>query len=443
MRTIAIVNQKGGCGKTTIAINLASTVAARGLRTLLVDMDPQSHCAVGLAVPEEQIEQSIYDILISHARGESVKLSEILWQISEGFELAPSSIDLAAFDQQMMGMADRENSLKKVLATVNKEYDYAIIDCPPSVNLLTFNAIRAATDILVPVEMGYFSLHGLSKQLETLNVLCKQCSQQIDVMILASMYDIRTKMAREILGEVRKHFAGKMFKTIVNFNTKLKEAASLGQPIGEYEPASKGHRDFQNLAEELIGTDTHMHRAELVSSLQAKLDAISASAEELLSTVKVPMVVTTEIRKETGGQKIVDLPAATPSRTETLEPEPAAVAVMAPAATAVATKPVVKDIDAKLAEFYGVRQIEDLVILNTLYPRADSVFVAGDFNNWQGDKTPLQKLGDNGMWQIKMPLASGRYRYRLVVDGQWQQDPYNEKTELNPYGELNSVLEIH
>jgi len=443
MRTIAIVNQKGGCGKTTIAINLASTVAARGLRTLLVDMDPQSHCAVGLAVPEEQIEQSIYDILISHARGESVKLSEILWQISEGFELAPSSIDLAAFDQQMMGMADRENSLKKVLATVNKEYDYAIIDCPPSVNLLTFNAIRAATDILVPVEMGYFSLHGLSKQLETLNVLCKQCSQQIDVMILASMYDIRTKMAREILGEVRKHFAGKMFKTIVNFNTKLKEAASLGQPIGEYEPASKGHRDFQNLAEELIGTDTHMHRAELVSSLQAKLDAISASAEELLSTVKVPTVVTTEIRKETGGQKIVDLPAATPSRTETLEPEPAAVAVMAPAATAVATKPVAKDIDAKLAEFYGVRQIEDLVILNTLYPRADSVFVAGDFNNWQGDKTPLQKLGDNGMWQIKMPLASGRYRYRLVVDGQWQQDPYNEKTELNPYGELNSVLEIH
>jgi chromosome partitioning protein len=445
MRTIAIVNQKGGCGKTTIAINLASTVAARGLRTLLVDMDPQSHCAVGLAVPEEQIEQSIYDILISHARGESVKLSEILWQISEGFELAPSSIDLAAFDQQMVGMADRENCLKKVLATVNKEYDYAIIDCPPSVNLLTFNAIRAATDILVPVEMGYFSLHGLSKQLETLNVLCKQCSQQIDVMILASMYDIRTKMAREILGEVRKHFAGKMFKTIVNFNTKLKEAASLGQPIGEYEPASKGHRDFQNLAEELIGTDTHMHRAELVSSLQAKLDAISASAEELLSTVKIPTVVTTEIRKETGGHKIVDLPAATPSRTETSTPEPAAVAVMAPAATAtaVATRPVVKDIDAKLAEFYGVRQIEDLVIINTLYPRADSVFVAGDFNNWQGDKTPLQKLGDNGMWQIKMPLASGRYRYRLVVDGQWQQDPYNEKTELNPFGELNSVLEIH
>ncbi len=444
MRTIAIVNQKGGCGKTTIAINLASVLAARGLRTLLVDMDPQSHCAVGLAVPEEQIEQSIYDILINHARGETIKLSEILWQISEGFELAPSSIDLAAFDQQMVGVVDRENSLKKVLATVHKDYDYAIIDCPPSVNLLTFNAIRAATDIIVPVEMGYFSLHGLSKQLETLNVLCKQCSQQIDVMILASMYDIRTKMAREILGEVRKHFAGKMFKTIVNFNTKLKEAASLGQPISEYDPACKGHRDFQNLAEELVGTDTHMHRAELVSSLQAKLDAISASAEELLSTVKVPTQspTTIETRKETGGQKIVDLPA---TRTEPIPAEAVATAVAAPAATVAVTTPKTQSqsLDAKLADFYGVRQIEDLVILNTLYPRAQSVFVAGDFNNWQGDKTPLHKIGDNGLWQIKLPLASGRYRYRLIVDGQWQQDPYNEKTELNPFGELNSVLEIH
>lgn len=444
MRTIAIVNQKGGCGKTTIAINLASVLAARGLRTLLVDMDPQSHCAVGLAVPEEQIEQSIYDILINHARGETIKLSEILWQISEGFELAPSSIDLAAFDQQMVGVVDRENSLKKVLATVHKDYDYAIIDCPPSVNLLTFNAIRAATDIIVPVEMGYFSLHGLSKQLETLNVLCKQCSQQIDVMILASMYDIRTKMAREILGEVRKHFAGKMFKTIVNFNTKLKEAASLGQPISEYDPACKGHRDFQNLAEELVGTDTHMHRAELVSSLQAKLDAISASAEELLSTVKIPAETPpalAELRKELGGQKIVDLP--TPAQPVPVANEPAVALAIAPAATQTVAKAPAKTIEAKIAEFYGVKTIDDTVVFSTLYPRAKEVFVAGDFNNWQPDKTPLQKIGDNGAWQIKLPLASGRYRYRLVVDGQWQQDPYNEKTEMNPFGELNSVLEIH
>ncbi len=410
MRTIAIVNQKGGCGKTTISINLASALASREHRTLLVDMDPQSHCAVGLAVPEEQIEQSLYDILISNGRGEPLRLTEVLWQISDCFELAPASIDLAAFEQQMSGIAERENCLRSVLEQARQDYDYVIIDCPPSIGLLTFNAIRAATDIIVPVDMGYFSLHGLSKQLDTLSVLSKQCSQEIDVMVLASMYDIRTKLGREILGELRKHFSGKMFKTVINFNTKLKEAASLGQPISEYDGASKGHKDFQMLAEELVGTDTKVHRAELVSSLGAKLEAISASAEELLSSVEQPAA------------------SQTPEPSETVETSQVAEA---------------KDLDAKLAELYGVRQIEEAMLFTTLYPRAGSVQIAGDFNNWQPENTPLQKVGENGVWQIKLPMTKGKYRYRLVVDGQWQQDPYNESTEMNPYGECNSILEVY
>ncbi|MHC4739625.1 MAG: ParA family protein, partial [Planctomycetota bacterium] len=224
MRTIAVVNQKGGCGKTTISINLASALAELGQRTLLVDMDPQSHCAVGLAVPEEQIEQSIYDVLISKSRNEPITLTEILWQIGDNLEMAPASIDLSAFEQQMTGVSERECCLKNVLDEVNKEFDYVIIDCPPAVGLLTFNALRASTDVVVPVEMGYFSLHGLSKQLETLNILCERCIQEVDVRVLASMYDVRTKMAREILAELRSHFDDKMFKATVNFNTKLKEA---------------------------------------------------------------------------------------------------------------------------------------------------------------------------------------------------------------------------
>ena len=428
MRTIAIVNQKGGCGKTTVAINLASSLAAQGKKTLLVDMDSQSHCAVGLAVPEEQIEQSIYDVLISNARGEPIRLAEVLWQISESFELAPASIDLAAFDQQMTGVVDRESALKDVLDKVSNDYDYAVIDCPPAVGLLTFNAIRAASDVIVPVETGYFSLHGLSKQLDTLGVLCRQCSQQINVMVLASMYDIRTKMGREILGELRKQFSDKMFKTTVNFNTKLKEAASLGQPISEYDPASKGHKDFESLAEELIGTDSHTRRAEFVGTLQSKLDAISASAEELLSSIKIPQRA---------------------ARTDTMPKAPRAAAAALPevgqavAAAPEKTTTPEKTIDEKIADFYGVRQLEDAVMFATLYPRASSVHIAGDFNNWQPDGTPLKKVGANGAWQIKLPMNKGKYRYRLVVDGQWQQDPYNEATESNPYGELNSVLEVN
>ncbi len=460
MRTIAIVNQKGGCGKTTVSINLASALSDRNNRTLLVDMDPQAHCAVGLAVPEEQIEQSIYDILVSHGRGEPLRLFEILWQISDGFELAPASIDLAAFEQQMSGVINRENCLKNVLEQISNDYDYVIIDCPPAVGLLTFNAIRASTDVIVPVETGYFALHGLSKQLETLSILCKQCSQQINVMVLANMYDIRTKMAREIMGELRKHFSERMFKTIINFNTKLKEAASLGQPIAEYDPASKGNKNFQALAEELLGTDTQMHRAELVSTLQSKLDAISASAEELLASVEQP-APTKEIEQQASPEEIeqpappqeIEQPAPVEEVKQQMLDEEIELQTLvqeieqqAPPQEVEQPAPVEEvkqqNFDTKIADFYGVRQIEDAVMFVTLYPRADNVQIAGDFNGWQPKETTLEKVSKNGAWQIKLPLAAGKYRYRLVVDGQWQQDPYNENTELNPYGDLNSVLEV-
>jgi len=363
-----------------------------------MDMDPQGHCAVGLAVPEEQIEQSIYDVLIGMGRGEPMRLKEILWQICDRFELAPSSIDLATFEQQMNGVKERENCLRKVLDAVREEYDYVVIDCPPSVGLLTFNALRAATDVIVPVEMGYFSLHGLSRQLETLNILCQQCEQKINVMVLASMYDIRTKMGREILAELKKHFSERMFKTVVNFNTKLKEAASLGQPISEYDPACKGYKDFLALADELIGADTQMHRANLVNSLQARLSTISASAQELLES-------TGPAKQEEKAQPALSF-------------------------------------NEKLADFYGVRQIDGQVVFSTLYPRAQTVQIAGDFNGWDPQQTSFQKVGDTGKWVLSLPLDRGVYRYRLVVDGQWQQDPYNGQTEMNPFGDYNSVLYV-
>lgn len=450
MRTIAVINQKGGCGKTTVSINLASALAAESKRTLLIDMDPQGHCAVGLAVPEEQIEQSIYDCLIGSRRGEPVQLMEILWEIGENFQLAPASIDLAALEQQLNNTTDRENCLKDVLAAATKDFDYAVVDCPPSVGLLTFNALRAATDVVVPVETGYFSLHGLSKQLDTLSILCKQCSQHINVMILASMYDIRTKMGREILSELRKNFAGKMFKTVVNFNTRLKEAASLGQPICEYDPASRGHKDFQCLAQELIATDTRIEtarraeqeekeilrlrpatqdfaqndkgiqndkkldsclrrndkvdRKEIVEKLDNNLELISSSAQELLVGLK-------DNQSRTKSKQVAIQPAA------------------------------FKDIDSKLNDFYGVRQFGKSIRFITLYPRAQKVQIAGDFNNWQPHQTIMQP-GKDGKWELALELAPGKYRYRMVVDGQWQQDPYNENVETNPFGEYNSILEV-
>jgi chromosome partitioning protein len=506
MRTVAIVNQKGGCGKTTVSINLASALAELGKKVLLVDMDPQSHCAVGLAVPEEQIEQSIYDVLISKSRNEPIRLTEILWQIGENLELAPASIDLSAFEQQMAGVTERECCLRDVLEDVKEEYDFAVIDCPPAVSLLTFNALRAATDVLVPVETGFFALHGLSKQLETLSILCKRCQQQVSVRVLASMYDIRTKMAREILAELRSHFADQMFKTVVNFNTRIKEASSYGQPINEYDPASKGQQDFRMLAQEVIGSEERpqVKSKRLVDSLADQLEAIGASANELLKATKpapaaeakppveiqsvpapkpvpapvaeprpaveskpaaVPVTVmepkpAVTVKPVTPPIPVVEQKAAVTSRAvpePKKEPQPVAVAEVmtakAPSAAATSAGANLQilaqsvaqstgQVDAKLSEYYGVSQIQDAVVFVTLYPRAGHVAIAGDFNNWQPATTPMQRVGETGVWQAKLTLPHGTYRYRLVVDGQWQQDPYNERSEMNPYGEFNSVLEV-
>jgi chromosome partitioning protein len=297
------------------------------------------------------------------------------------------------------------------------------------------------------------------------------------------MYDIRTKMAREILAELRSHFADRMFKTVVNFNTRIKEAASFGQPIGEYDPASKGQQDFRSLAQEVIGAADHpqVKSKRLVDSLADQLESIGASATELLKDAKPAIVAEPPRRVEplpvhtaVPPQKVTPapipvVPVATPAPAapvdETLPTTSAGVAtdtepamVTAPAAIAsVATvagptaevEPELKasakaapTTDEKLSDYYGVSQIQDAVVFVTLYPRASSVQIAGDFNNWQPATATMQRVGDSGVWQLKMKLPHGTYRYRLVVDGQWQQDPYNERTELNPYGEYNSILDV-
>ena len=400
MYCISVINQKGGCGKTTVATNLAACLAVSGHRTLLVDMDPQSHCAVGLAVPEDQIEKNIYDVLITSYDENRMELKHIVWQISKNFDLAPSGIELAALEPQLAGQDRREDRLVEVLSHDASDYEFVIIDCPPSVGLLTFNALRAADEVLIPVETGYFSLHGLTKQLETLHVLKKQCQQSITIRVLASMYDVRTKLAREVLNELKKHHSAMMYKTIINFNTKLKEASSFGQPISEYDPSSEGMQDFLRLAEEVAGSAAQMPvKPEL--SIEEQLQAISKTADELLVESR-----------------------------EVLGEEPA-FRNKAP-----------QSVEARINEFYGIREEPGKVKFAALYPKADQVQLAGDFNNWQPEQTPLLKADEDGRWEIELPLSGGTYQYRYVVDGRWQPDPYNKRVSINPFGEYNSLLEV-
>ncbi|MBV8781643.1 MAG: AAA family ATPase [Phycisphaerae bacterium] len=448
MRTLAIINQKGGCGKTTTSVNLAACLARLGHKTLLVDMDPQGHCGVGLAVPEEQIERTIYDTLIEDRDGKPARVSEIVWQIATDFDLAPSNIKLAAFEQVFAGRTGREDRLVNALAAVQKNYEWCIIDCPPSVGLLTFNALRACDEVIVPVETGYFSLHGLAKMMETLEVLRERCDKQIQIRVLPTLYDTRTKLAREVLSELRGKFREYLMESTVNFNTKLKEAASFGQPITEYDPGSRGYKDFVNLARELMGHKPVDVEPQLNESLSRPAELVQR-ARQLAQLTNFQF----------GRGTIVQ-----PSQSNGLQFNSSA----APAgATATATAPanlstagtdrlfsrnetpaapiqnlVVKTTAQKLEEFYGVKQEGEEVVFAARFENARKVLIAGDFNNWLPMSTPMQNGGVPGRWRTTLPLSPGRYRYRFVVDGKWVTDPHNQYVEANQFGELNNVIEV-
>jgi chromosome partitioning protein len=315
MRTVAIINQKGGCGKTTTSINLAACLARLGHKTLLIDIDPQGHCAVGLAVPEDQIERTVLDCLIEERDGRVAMMPEVIWQIATNFDLAPSNIKLAGFEQTFSGRAGREDRLLRALEPVRANYEWCIIDCPPSVGLLTFNALRASDEVIVPVETGYFSLHGLSKMMETLELLRDRANKEVLIRVLPTLYDTRTKLAREVLSELRAKFRDYLMESTVNFNTKLKEAASFGQPITEYDPGSRGYKDFVNLARELMG-----HRP--VETEPAPLEKMSRPAELVQRAKQLAQLSGMQFGRGTamgGGGAEAPLPAEAPVKPELAE----------------------------------------------------------------------------------------------------------------------------
>jgi chromosome partitioning protein len=437
MRTVAIINQKGGCGKTTTSINLAACLARLGQKTLLVDMDPQGHCGVGLAVPEDQIERTIYDCLIEESDGRPARVNEIVWQIASDFDLTPANIKLAAFEQVFAGRGGREDRLLRALDAVRQTYQWCIIDCPPSVGLLTFNALRASDEVVVPVETGYFSLHGLAKMMETLEMLRERCSNQITIRVLPTLYDTRTKLAREVLSELRGKFKDYLMQSTVNFNTKLKEAASFGQPITEYDPGSRGYKDFVNLARELMGhrpadveptpNETLSRPAELVQRARQLAQLTTLQFGRTTATAP-PLTATPAVEEAT--------PVGAGRLTAVEEPEKARSSNGNGSSGKRTTA-------QKIEAFYGVKQVRDGVVFAFRFDDARKVQIAGDFNGWSAMSTPMQNTGERpGLWVTKLPLPPGRYRYRLIVDGKWMTDPNNKYVEANEYGELNNVVEV-
>lgn len=251
MRIITIVNQKGGCGKTTTAINLSAMLARRGTRTLLIDMDPQSHCAAGLGVPEHRIDLDIGDAMLA-APTKAIDTGRLLWRAGRNLDLCPSRMRVAGLEAARGGLADRpdrERRLAQVIERFRGEYDAVVIDCSPSVGLLTFNALAAATHVLVPVETGYFSLQGATKQVSTVKSLGRRLGVQFPVWLLATIHDESSPVACDLLEELRRRFMNNTVPVVIRRDVKLREACSFGQPVSEYAPESVGAQDYASLAE--------------------------------------------------------------------------------------------------------------------------------------------------------------------------------------------------
>lgn len=255
-RVIAVVNQKGGVGKTTTTINLAAYLAAMGKFVLLVDMDPQANATSGLGIAKEDVQAGLYEALSKQKR-----LSEIIYNTPhEGLRIVPATANLAGASIELVEVERREHQLHNLLHEVKHGYDYILIDCPPSLGLLTINSLVAADEILIPVQAEYYALEGLGQLLQTIGLIQEHLKPDLSVLgAVITMFDKRTKLSEDVLNELYKYFPNNIFRAVIPRTVRLAEAPSFGQSILQYEPAGKGAKAYEKLAREI--TERHFQNA--------------------------------------------------------------------------------------------------------------------------------------------------------------------------------------
>jgi chromosome partitioning protein len=469
VRTIAIINQKGGCGKTTTAISLAGVFSQRGQQTLLVDLDPQSHCAAGLAIPESEIDQHIGDALVAPP-SRPIDLGRLAWRIRKHLSVIPSSVKLAGLESARGGLADaedRDRRLADFLDRQCRQFAWRILDCPPSIGLLTFNALRAADLVVIPVETGFLSMHGARRQVSAIRSLGRRLGGQTPYRVLATMHDPESTLATDVLKELRRTFAGALLESVIRLDPRIREATSLGQPISEYDEHATGASDYTNAAREIASIaltgaaqPSHPDLDEPVSDRPSGPPAfapIPDAPSPLPDPDETPVPLNRAAELAERARRLLSRTNQLQERidarpTQPLPSEPAPISQhIAPGGVQpngplriIEEKrpPAPATLEAKLNRIYGARETSGGVLFIHPGAPASRVCIAGDFNNWTPSRTPLRYNDQTGVHEAIVPLHTGLHEYRIVVDGRWIADPFNDHTVTNPYGERNSLIVV-
>lgn len=248
-KTIAIANQKGGVGKTTTSINLSASLAAKGKKVLVIDTDPQGNTTSGFGIEKNDLENTVYELMLSECSIKECIVNDVI----DGVSIIPSNVNLAAAEIELIGVDRKEYILKREVEWIKDSYDYIIIDCPPSLSMLTINAMTTADTVLVPIQCEYYALEGLSQLIHTINLVKERLNPDLDIEgVVFTMYDARTNLSMQVVENVKSNLSQKVFTTLIPRNIRLAEAPSFGMPINVYDPKSAGAEAYLQLAEEVI-----------------------------------------------------------------------------------------------------------------------------------------------------------------------------------------------